>query len=499
MHWRLAVLAILVGCVSRIERKVSATAATIDHKAPFLKVHMRDGDMFVLSSWSVDEQRRVVIGRGDQLGADRITVAGNPNRTIPLSDVALFETNTIVTSPSVAAMAIVTGASVVVTVACLTNPKACFGSCPTFYAPGEDGQPVLQAEGFSDAIAPSLETHDIDALWRTHTNGGRLTLKMTNEAYETHVVKGANLLVVPKPPGGRVLSTGDRLWLASSVIAPSRCEAPEGSCLDKLRAVDGDERTSLTDEHDLAARETIELTFPATPGRLGVVVGARQSLVTTFLLYQGLSYLGDTAGAWLAAMERGDGARAGGRKLQKLIGGIEVQAERDDGWQTVGEAYETGPLATDVHLIVLPEGASGEHVRLRLPRGGWRVDYAALATLDRAVTPIVVAPSRVHGTLGRDYAAARQPATDFPIVTMPGDSYDLDYDIPAGGDYEVFLDSHGYYLEWMRTEWMREQDPLAALRMMMDPAKALRDLAPAFKKMEPQAEQLFWRSRYAHP
>ncbi|HEV7555015.1 MAG TPA: hypothetical protein VGO00_06170, partial [Kofleriaceae bacterium] len=96
--------------MTRVERKVSARLDTIDHKAPFLKVHMRDGDLFVLSSWTVDEQQQVLIGRGDQLGADRVAVPSSPNRTIPLADVALFETNTIVTSPSVAAMAIVTGA-----------------------------------------------------------------------------------------------------------------------------------------------------------------------------------------------------------------------------------------------------------------------------------------------------------------------------------------------------------------------------------------------------
>lgn len=68
-----------------------------------------------------------------------------------------------------------------------------------------------------------------------------------------------------------------------------------------------------------------------------------------------------------------------------------------------------------------------------------------------------------------------------------------------GGDYDLFLDSRGYYLEWMRQEWLREQNPLAALRMLLDPARALRELAPAFKRIEPQAETLFWRSRYAHP
>ena len=82
---------------------------------------------------------------------------------------------------------------------------------------------------------------------------------------------------------------------------------------------------------------------------------------------------------------------------------------------------------------------------------------------------------------------------------MPGDKYELTYDLPPGDDYELFLDSRGYYLEWMRSEWLREERPLAALRMLVDPAAALRELAPAFKRIEAEAEQLFWRSRYARP
>jgi hypothetical protein len=51
----------------------------------------------------------------------------------------------------------------------------------------------------------------------------------------------------------------------------------------------------------------------------------------------------------------------------------------------------------------------------------------------------------------------------------------------------------------MRREWMREERPLAALRMFIDPAAVLRELAPAYKRVEPDIESLFWRSRYAHP
>lgn len=495
-----AALALAAGCPQQIERKVGAQLQTVDMKAPYIKCHMKNGDVYVLSSWRIEEAAQELVGAGELYGTDRSVVSQLSYR-VPLADVALYETNTISSSPGVAALSVVTGLSLAVTAACLANPKACFGSCPTFYAPADEGgRSVLQAEGFSDAIAPALESHDIDALWRTTGHGGPFTLTMTNEAYETHVVKQVELLAVPRPPGGRVLATAEEVWLASHVSAPRACTASEGDCLARLTAVDSDERLSLTSPDDLAARETIELAFPAARGQTAVVIAARQSLVTTFLLYQGLAYLGTTAGAWLATLERGElSARTGGRALQRLVGGIEVQLERDGRWETVGEAYETGPLATDVHLVMLPAGASGEHVRLRLPLGGWRIDAVALATIAGPARPIRLAPRAIRGELGAEYRGGRAPAAAFPIVTMPGDRYQLDYELPPGADYELFVDSRGYYLEWMRKEWMKDEQPLAALRLFTSPAQVLKDLAPAYKRLEPEAEAVFWRSRYAHP
>ena len=53
-------LAILGGaCIKRMERQVIAPAAyrTVNRRAPFLKAHMRDGRLYVLSDWSVDSVR----------------------------------------------------------------------------------------------------------------------------------------------------------------------------------------------------------------------------------------------------------------------------------------------------------------------------------------------------------------------------------------------------------------------------------------------------------
>jgi len=48
-----------------------------------------------------------------------------------------------------------------------------------------------------------------------------------------------------------------------------------------------------------------------------------------------------------------------------------------------------GPIASDIHLIKLPEtGTKPVKVRLELTKGLWRIDWLALARLDQPVEPI---------------------------------------------------------------------------------------------------------------
>jgi len=85
------------------------------------------------------------------------------------------------------------------------------------------------------------------------------------------------------------------------------------------------------------------------------------------------------------------------------------------------------------------------------------------------------------------------------LVTLSGDAYEISYRLPEGPDGHVlFLEARGYYLEWMRQEWMTEEDPWRAAQMILDPEGALRDLASTFKTLEPTIEDLFWNSRYVH-
>jgi hypothetical protein len=81
------------------------------------------------------------------------------------------------------------------------------------------------------------------------------------------------------------------------------------------------------------------------------------------------------------------------------------------------------------------------------------------------------------------------------LVTYPGDAYRIRYDLPFN-DAELFLDSKGYYLEWMREEWVKEQNFKKMARMMNNPSKYLKEASLPYKKMEPIMEKTFWNSRY---
>jgi len=494
----------LSGCVHRVERRewLPRQVTSIDRTSPFLKAHAHDGTAFVFTQWSYDSVARVISGQGTRLGVNRETLAAGA-LSVPLDSVALFETNVVSTHGAVAALAVVTGISAAATIICLTVPKACFGSCPTFYAWDGERQ-ILMAEGFSASVSPALEATDLDALYRARPRSRDFELRMRNEALETHVVRSLDVLAVPRPEGGRVFADGaGTFWRAREPVAPRAAHAAEGDCLAALRAFDGTERFSTADSTDLAARETIDLEFPEVePRSYGLVVAARQTLMSTYLFYQSLAYLGHEAGTWMAALERSD-ARTRKRTFQgtsAAVGGIEVLVADGAEWTQAGAIVETGPLATDVHLVVLP-GAAPARVRLRMTRGAWRLDWVALARLEGRAEPIRLQPERVmRGPMVDE--AARQRLVDHaqPLVTLPGDDYTMTYRLPE--DYardELFLSSRGYYLEWMRDEWVAEENPACAARMFLDPRGALRAMAPEFKRGEAEMETVFWGSRYATP
>jgi hypothetical protein len=474
---------------------------------------MTDGSLYILDSLININNSDTVSGFGSYFNEYRELVKTNKNSErkmippgfqIPLPEVALFETNDITgLKGKVLAMTLIGVPTAIVSVYCIINPKACFGSCPTFYCwDGKDT--VLMAEGFSSSILRSFEKEDIDMLYHAKPAGNILNLKLTNEALETHVIRYADLLVFPRKQNERVFNVEDGNFVrVSDIRSPSSCLAAEGDCLEEVRQMDQRERFSETDDVNLAAKEYIEIYFNSIPeGELGLIIGSRQTFLTTFLFYQSLAYMGRSAGNFAASIESGDKSLE--KKVNKVwdvLGDIEVSfQDRNGKWIKAGGFDEQGPIASDVHFIRLPvSGQSSLKVKLGMTKGLWRIDYLALGKIGQSIEPVRIKPYIANLETSYCYSSVVPLLSDTlqPLITLPGDSYNLMYCLPADSEeFELFLCSKGYYIEWMREPWLKEENLTKASLLFGFPRLFMRMAAKDFKLTESTMEENFWNSRY---
>ena len=501
----LVIVSLVSGCARRVTRALVPPPglATLDERSPFLKAHLLDGRLYVFSQWQADLSGASILGSGVLLDASRNEIDSGEFRLLADS-VVLFETNVEEQSGPGTALTVMVGVTAAVAGICAASPKTCFGSCPTIYVPTEDGHMSLQAEAFSSSIAPALEATDVDMLLHTQAKERSYTIRVTNEALETHVIRHADILAVRRPADGRVYQTSEgNFQEVIESIRPTTCASSDGSCLMEVLQPDGRERTSLADSSNLATRETIDLTFEGLPEQdVGLVVTSRQTLMTTFLIYQALAYMGNDAGRFLARLETGgESARSLAGGMERALGVIEVLVPDEDGeWIVAGTVGEAGPIAVDTRMVKLPRSSGSQfRVRLRMTQGLWRLDQVALVALGNHVAPERIVPVRVSSD-GVERPDALEALLDETktLVTFPGDAYEISYELPEDPlEYELFMESRGYYLEWMRREWLAEENPTRAAQITLDPEGVLRALAPAFKNAEADIERLFWNSRYA--
>ncbi|HZH74224.1 MAG TPA: hypothetical protein VFD91_17135, partial [Mariniphaga sp.] len=173
-------------------------------------------------------------------------------------------------------------------------------------------------------------------------------------------------------------------------------------------------------------------------------------------------------------------------------------------WVKAGETGEHGPISTDIKIIPIEthNNNSNLKLRLRMTKGLWRLDYLALADIVKEVEPIIIHPtgSFPEFTKGNQDVVKLLTNPDSVLITLPGDSYFLNYELPDDyKNYELFMQSKGYYLEWMREEWLPEENPLKVYQMFYNPKQFFKDLAPQYKLIEAGMEETFWRSKYVYP
>ncbi|RNI25788.1 hypothetical protein [Rufibacter latericius] len=508
------VLLIAQSCAKHYFRSTYQDANALLHHTknlqtkPFLKAHLRNGDICILKdTWGIDTTLNTLQGHGTKYDFNR-NVLQEGALSLPMDSVSIFETNTkLQTSEKerIAALAILTGVDIAVGILCLANPKACFGSCPTFYLKEEDSFHYADAEGFSNAISPSLEYFDIDALNNPAVSGDTFSLYMRNEALETHCLQEVKLLAYPRKEGERVYqSPTNDFYLCYNKYALSLGTGPEGNITSLLQQEDRQERFSLADEANLSTKETLSLTFDGVqnPENLGLILHFRQTLMTTYFIYSAMGYMGDEVGDIFAKLETGSDTKEklkGG--IKKELGDVEVYLweEQKKVWVLQSGLNETGPIAINRQFVPLQNRSRSPTIKMKivLNKGLWRLDYAALTNIKEQVQPVVLSPTGILKDGKPDAAALRtlNHSTQH-LISMPGNDFQFNFTLPSPAtDYELFLFSKGYYLEWMRENWLQEKDLLKLKQMIDKPRKYLQGEAKNYKRYESTMEKQFWESK----
>ncbi|MCJ7629575.1 MAG: hypothetical protein MUO50_14460 [Longimicrobiales bacterium] len=346
---------------------------------------------------------------------------------------------------------------------------ALFGSCPTLYASSENGG-ALQAEAFSYSIASELEGKDLDRISVAPDADGVLRLELRNEALETHYINQLRLVAVEHAPEVRVVpdEKGGLLGIRGQ-IAPLEARDRNGrQVLDQVVAKDG-LAFSSTEARMLAAtsedsREYLDLVFPRPESKTAaVLLDLRNSLLNTVLFYDlMLGTAGVQALNWWGGSLDGIGTAFEMARWYMETLGMTVQVWDSDDWHTVALVPDAGPIAWKELGVRLPVPDSGPlRVRLGFLADDWRIDRVSLASAVEIPEFLEIPAHRViTGTSQEDAAAVSSLAyadEDY-LVTYPGTSAILEFlpHAPAPENATTYLlATQGYYIEWMRPEWIR--------------------------------------------
>lgn len=467
---------VLGGCVwvfRTVEvEPIDKAAPPVEVESP-LKAHLLNGSVVVFPDGAqfIGDS---LVGAGKRYRldlADSVVVGG-----LALDSVAALEVYEEKTNVPLTLLATV-AATAVGTVAAAFLSVAIFGSCPTVYDPaGPDSSAVLEGELFSNSIAPLFEMRDVDRLGAQPDATGRLELEVRNEALETHYLNHLELVEVRHEADEVAYPAEGAAWVVRDLRPAAAARDRAGRDVSTaLAATDAEVYATAPAVLDAVTEadpmDYIDLVLP-TPAAdsAAVLLRLRNSLFSTVLFYEFmLAQQGARALDWIGRdlAEVGTVVEMGDFYVQRM--GLRVEVRDGGVYREVGRIAEVGPIAwSDVAMPVPVPESDSLRLRLRFVADAWRIDRAAIAGAVRRA-PIQTHP--LAHVLDADRAEApalleRMGRADETYhVTGPGDRFWIGFEPGrAGGARTFFLAGQGYYIEWVRGDWVRERRTGPAFR-----------------------------------
>lgn len=392
---------------------------------------------------------------------------------------------------------------------CLACPKCCFGSCPTIYT--FDGEKYnLEAELFSECISKQLEDSDLDMLKEKIPENRLFKLKITDEALETHYINKFNLLSVIHSKGTDLFPTiNDSFLVMHKYIAPEKVTNKKGediTCLlnsddmnyyrSPSEMVDELKQGPVYDHLDL----NIHVQKAGKPVRM--VMKYRNTLLSTILLYDVvLASQGINAVSWTEKMNNNKEYAEIFNYVYKSFSGIKLLYLKNNQWIEAGKFKDSGPLNWKYIAAEIPSDNNELKIRLEFIPDNFMIDYIAFDTTSadddlqfNCLNPVSI--TDFQGNERNDVQEFIQKNDSLYLVTNPGDSYSLEYNIPAQKDkvQTLFIKSGGYYNEWIREQWITQKNKDYSFNLY-DINGTLRQLAESWKENREIIESEFFKSK----
>lgn len=519
-HASFLVLLFLTGCVNTF--KTVQTHALPIQGGPAqptktlltpVRAHLKDGTTVVYGVGAHIDS----FGIAGQGMAYPLLVDIGTLRTIPVPMDSLVALETFAERTLVGASFVTTVAATALgTIGTAALAVAIFGSCPTVYADTGAGQ-MLQAEGFSYAIAPLFEHRDVDPLVLRPGTDGVLRLELRNEALETHLINHIELLAVAHRSGtlvapdqsGRVAVVGDLRPVRTAVDRVGRDLSTVVRDRDGVVFASAPATLDAANPGDLD--DWIDLTADDLPpgDSFAVVLRLRNSLLNTVLLYDGMLNAQDAPDLLGVDLHRIASAVEFGEWYRRSMG-MRVAVTTPGTIRGEARLPDVGPIAFREVVVVLPRpthDAASVAVRLRFIVDNWRIDQVqfagSVARPEPVLLPIakvvVLRPSDTGEARSDTAARAALAAPDSRYLeTLPGQRLQLEFAAaapPVSGDSTAYLIAwQGWYREWIRAQWLSH--PLRTTPFVPGDA-ALFAAVTRWRTRQPGFEAQFYRSSVA--
>jgi hypothetical protein len=454
--------------VAPIIPRVPEGKKSLDVKQP-AKAHLDDGSV-VLFDRGFTVQDGLLLGTGVQYDLARThqtMIDAVPVGRIMALESYQYEVRLAETIGGIAGIAVGTPAAIVGT---LVLAIAIFGSCPTVYSPLPGGE-LLEAELFSHSIVRRFEGTDLDRLEAARPVDGMIRLRIANEALETHYINRLELLAADHPDGFEAFPTPKDTVALLGAPTPLK-DARNRTGREVGAAISRRDDSWYQTGPDLDAEATQRPTDDWIDGTVEVPRGAatmtvafrlRNTLLDTVLLYDVLlRSQGFGALAWLDRFNRNPFAAWRWHTWFEDRFALRVLLEQEGEFREVARVPVTGPIAWHQVAVTFPApGGPTAKLRFESLADNWQVDWVGVS-LEQAPRPVVTAipVASFTGPHGTDLPAvlpSLQRADDQYLMTSPGESFTLSFPAgvpPPGAQRTWLLKSRGYYIEWLRGEWL---------------------------------------------